>query len=117
VPEKEKTLTAATDRQELLLQIQRLAETAVFGTISETYGKCGKKSCRCHGPGPLHGPKIHVSYRGPEGKTASYFVPKAAHAAVRDGVAAWKELQIHLKALADLNRQRILDQARKDKTE
>jgi len=108
-------LTSNTDRQELLSEIQRLAETAVFGTISETYGKCGKKSCRCHGPGPLHGPHLHVSYRGPEGKTASYYVPKAVHNDIREGVAAWKDLQKQLKALADMNRQRILDQARKDK--
>lgn len=109
-------MTSTTDRQQLLSEILRLAETAIFGALSETYGKCGQKNCRCHGPGPLHGPNLRVSYRGSEGKTAGYYVPKAAHSAIREGVAAWKDLQEQLKALADMNRQRILDQARKDKS-
>jgi hypothetical protein len=81
------------DRQELLEEIQRLAEIAVFGTLSETYRTCGQKNCRCHGPGPRHGPHLHISYRGPEGKTVGYYVPKAAHSSIRDGSEAWKTLQ------------------------
>lgn len=115
MPEEEEVLTSITDRQQLISEILRLAETAIFGSLSETYGKCGQKTCRCHGPGPLHGPKLHVSYRGPEGKTASFYVPKAAHNAIRESVTAWKDLQKLLKALSDMNRQRILDQVKKDK--
>ena len=102
-------------RQQLLDEIMQLAEIAIFGTISETYRTCGQKTCRCHGPGPKHGPHLHVSYRGPDGKTTGYYVPKAAHTAITDGVEAWKALQKNLKDLAEMNRQRFIAQARRPK--
>lgn len=107
----------SSDRQELFDEIKRLAEVAVFGTISETYRTCGNKRCRCHGPGPKHGPHLHVSYRGTDGKTTGYYVPKAAHNAVIEGVEAWKTLQRHLRELAEMNRQRFLAEARQIRKE
>jgi len=65
-------VTTSMNRQELLAEIERLAEFAIFGTPSETYRTCGQKTCRCHGPGPKHGPHLHISFRGPDGKTAGY---------------------------------------------
>jgi hypothetical protein len=57
---------------------------AIFGTSSETYRTCGHPGCHCHGAGPKHGPHLQVSYRGEQGKTTGYYVPKggrAGHAA------------------------------------
>ncbi len=107
--------TKTKNRKEILSEIERLSEIAIFGTPSETYRKCGNKSCRCHGSGPKHGPHLHISYRGPDGKTAGYYVPKAAHRAIRDGVEAWQSIQKHLKALSEMNRQQILSEARRKK--
>ena len=45
-----------------------------------------------------------MSYKGPEGRTTGYYVPKAFHQRVRDGMAAWKGFQTLGKALAQLNR-------------
>lgn len=101
-----------TQRRKLLERIEQLADTAVFGTLSESYSKCGNRSCRCHAGGPKHGPYLHVSYRG-NGKTESFHVPKAAHDDVREAIEAWRELQALLRELSDLNKQDIMERAKK----
>ncbi len=102
----------AERRRKLLREIERLAEVAIFGTLSETYRTCGHAGCHCRGPGPKHGPHLNVSYRGEDGKTTGYYVPQAAQRATRQGTAAWAKLQQRLRELADLNKQRILQEAR-----
>jgi hypothetical protein len=105
-----------SQRRETILQdIERLAENAIFGTLSETFRTCGTPGCRCHGDGPKHGPHLYVSYRGAAGKTTGYYVPTAAQEAIRHGVAAWQLLQERLRALAELNKQRIVDAAKKSR--
>jgi hypothetical protein len=99
-------------RRRLLGQIERLAEVVIFGTLSETYRTCGQPSCHCHGPGPKHGPHLQVSYRGEQGKTTGYYVPKAAEQATRQGVAAWQKLQQCLRELAEMNKQRNFQRGR-----
>jgi hypothetical protein len=98
-------------RSKLVEEIARLAELAIFGSVSETYRTCGNAGCRCHGEGPKHGPHLYVSYRG-DGKTTGYYVPKAAHDDIRRGVAAWQALQQRLRELADLNKEGALERAR-----
>jgi len=102
----------AERRQKLLSEIQRLAEVAIFGSLSTTYRTCGQPGCHCQGSGPKHGPHLNVSYRGEEGKTTGYYVPQAAQKATRQGAAAWERLQNRLRQLADLNKEHILQQAR-----
>ena len=36
-----------TQRRKLLKEIERLAEVAIFGTLSETYRTCGRDGCHC----------------------------------------------------------------------
>ena len=102
----------AERRRKLLFDIQRLADVAIFGTLSTTYRTCGRPGCHCQGSGPKHGPHLNVSYRGEEGKTTGYYVPQAAEHATRQGVAAWAKLQERLRQLAELNKEQILQQAR-----
>jgi hypothetical protein len=56
-----------------------------------------------------------VSYHGEEGKTTGYYVPQAAQAAAHEGVAAWRKLQQCLRELAELNKQQMLQRARKER--
>lgn len=100
------------ERRKLLSEIQRLAEVAIFGTLSETYRTCGSPGCHCRTGGPKHGPHLNISYRGEKGKTTGYYVPKGAEEATRDGVAAWQRLQECLRELAELNKERNLRHAR-----
>ena len=104
-------------RKKLLREIEDLAEQAIFGTLSESYRTCGNSGCRCHGHGPKHGPHLYVSYRGGEKKTTGYYVPKAAEEAIRDGVDNWHQLQECMRELAELNKERVLQQARKARSQ
>jgi len=104
---------ARAQRRTLLREIARLAEVAVFGTVSETYRTCGRPGCHCQRPGgPKHGPHLNVSYCGATGKTTGYYVLKGAEDATRHGVAAWQRLQQCLRELAELNKERNLRRAR-----
>ena len=98
-------ITNAQTREDLLRRISRLARRSLFGTLSETYRTCGRPGCRCH-QGHRHGPHLYVSFRGPDG-TTGYYVPQALAEGMRQGVAAWQELQGVLRELAELNRQRL----------
>ena len=57
-----------------------------------------------------------MSYRGDEGKTTGYYVPKAAADPIRGGVLAWRSIQERLRELAEMNKDEILSQARRRKT-
>jgi hypothetical protein len=93
-------------REAVLRRISRLARQALFGSLSETYRSCGRPGCRCH-QGHKHGPHLYVSFRGPEGTSSGYYVPRDLAEPMRQGVAAWQELQEGLRQLAELNRQRL----------
>src|SRR5262245_26801145 len=105
----------AEQREQLLRQIDQLARRALFGTISETYRTCGTPGCCCHSDGPKHGPHLYVSYRGDKGKTTGYYVPQAIQAQVRESIEAWNQLQSHLRRLAELNKERLMETHRRKK--
>jgi hypothetical protein len=107
-----RSVDATAKRRKLLGEIQRLAEIAVFGTLSQSYRTCGRAGCHCQSGGPKHGPHLNVSYRGEKGKTTGYYVPKEAEKTTREGVAAWQQIQQYLRELAELNKERNLRQAR-----
>src|ERR1700739_724575 len=99
---------ASALRLGLLRQIRHLAQVAIYGSLSETYRRCGNPDCRCHHGGPKHGPHLYISYRGKSGKTTGYYVPHRAEAQIRQGVEAWSQLQDRLRELADLNKERLI---------
>ena len=107
-----KAVEFSARRRKLLSEIERLAEVAIFGTLSETYRTCGRTGCHCQTGGPKHGPHLNISYRGEKGKTTGYYVPKGAEEATREGVATWQKLQECLRELAELNKDRNLQRAR-----
>jgi hypothetical protein len=112
---KESTPKTEQQREQLLRQIEQLARRALFGTISETYRTCGSPGCRCHREGPKHGPHLYVSYRGDNGKTTGYYVPKAIQEEVRKSIEAWSQLQENLWRLAQLNKERLIPTGRRKK--
>jgi hypothetical protein len=99
---------APAPRIELLRQIRQLAQAAIYGSLSETYRRCGNRGCRCHHGGPKHGPHLYISYRGKNGKTTGYYVPHQAETQVRQGVEAWSQLQDRLRELAALNKEHLI---------
>ena len=107
--------TRSDQRSKLIRQVTDLAGLVIFGSLSEMYRTCGNPGCRCHGPGPKHGPQLQVVYRGESGKTTGYYVPIAAQAEIRQGATAWKSIQEAIRELATLNRDGILERARSQK--
>ena len=99
---------ALTARLRLLSQIKQLAQAAIYGSLSETYRRCGNPNCRCHHGGLKHGPNLYISYRGKTGKTTGYYVPHHVEARIRQGVDAWSQLQDRLRELAVLNKERLI---------
>jgi len=95
-------------RKRLIQEIEEALPQALLGSLSETYRRCGNPKCRCHTGGPKHGPHLYVSYRGPAGKTTGYYVPEAAHDAVRAGIQAWRRIQECLRELSFANKERLL---------
>src|SRR2546430_11454873 len=74
-----KLVESSAQRRKLLSEIERLAEVAIFGTLSETYRTCGSPGCHCQTGGPKHGPHLNISYRGEKGKTTGYYVRSEEH--------------------------------------
>jgi hypothetical protein len=99
---------ALSARLRLLSQIKQLAQGAIYGSLSETYRRCGNPNCRCHHGGPKHGPHLYISYRGKTGKTTGYYVPHQVEAQIRQRVDAWSQLQDRLRELAALNKDRLI---------
>lgn len=104
--------TAAEQRAELIDKIARLAGGVVFGSLSEIYRTCGTPNCRCHGPGPKHGPHLQIGWPGDNGKTTGCYVPIAAQPQIRAGAADWQSVQTALRELGALNRDAIIAEAR-----
>src|SRR5258708_12726660 len=64
-------------RDSITQQIAQLGDLRP-GSISNTSGRCGKPSCRCHRPGqPGHGPNLRLTYKV-DGKTFSESLPTPA---------------------------------------
>ena len=99
---------ASAARLQLLRQIRQLAQVAIYGSLSETYRRCGNPDCRCHHGGPKHGPTYISVIAEQTRKTTGYYVPHHAEAQIRQGVEAWSQLQDRLRELAALNKERLI---------
>jgi hypothetical protein len=64
------------------------------GSITPTFGRCGKPSCRCHRPGqPGHGPNERLTYKV-DGKTVTESLPTpAAVAKAQREVSEFRKFQ------------------------
>jgi hypothetical protein len=95
-------------RDQALARLHELAPQLLIGSASETYRTCGTPGCRCHSDGPKHGPHLYVNYKGENGRTTGYYVPKALHERVCTGLDAWREFQVLAKRIGQLNQEIML---------
>ena len=93
--------------QSLLRQLERAADTMLQGSLSVTTRTCGRPVCRCH-QGARHGPHTYLTFRTPEGRSSSLYVPAAERKRFEQGVAAWDRFWAVATQLAQLNRERIV---------
>lgn len=101
-------------RDKAIERLHELASHLLIGSASETYRTCGNPGCRCHSTGPKHGPHMYVNYKGADGRSTGYYVPKAMQEQVRAGLEAWREFQAVAKRVAKLNEE--IMQANRPKT-
>ena len=79
----------------------------IQGSFSRTYRTCGRAGCRCQ-RGEKHGPHTYLTFRGPEGKTRSLYVPEAELGAFEEATAAWDRFKQVAVELARENRERVV---------
>lgn len=89
-----------------LRELMRLAGTMIQGSLSETTRTCGRGGCRCQ-RGERHGPHSYVTFRTPEGRSSSRYVPKPERERVAEGIADWQRFWEIASALAAENRASI----------
>lgn len=88
------SLTELEQQRQAILQ--RILELPDFrsGSITATYGTCGKASCHCHQPNqPRHGPNFRLT-RKARGKTVTETFARAVELQkVRREVAAYQQFR------------------------
>jgi hypothetical protein len=90
-------------RAELVKQFVHLGDLR-SGSISDTSGRCGKPSCRCHQPGqPMHGPNPRLTYKV-QGKsiTESLPTPSARKKAERE-IAEFRRFEQLIREFTEVN--------------
>jgi hypothetical protein len=86
--------------------IARIVQLGDFrpGSITRTFGRCGKPNCRCHRPGqPGHGPHIRLTYKV-RGKTISESLSTLlAQRAVERQVVRYRAFQRLAREFVEIN--------------
>jgi len=93
-------------RRDILQKIAQRAEIMVQGSFSQTFRTCKTPNCRCQ-RGEKHGPHTYLTFRTPQGRSTSLYVPQAQIPDFRQAVEAWNEFWDLAKELAHENRQRL----------
>lgn len=94
-------------RADLLDQLLDAAQVMLQGSLSQTTRTCGTPTCRCR-RGQRHGPHTYLTFRTPEGRASSLYVPVAELPRFHQGVAAWKQFWKLATQLAQMNREEIV---------
>lgn len=92
------------ERERVIRELRDLAEVMVQGTLTSTTRTCGRAACRCH-RGERHGPHTYLSFRTPEGRSSSRYVPPEEVPRFEAGVAAWKRFRELATLLGAANRE------------
>jgi len=96
-----------TRRQMMLDRLLEAAEVMLQGSLSQTTRTCGRPTCRCR-RGERHGPHTYLTFRTPEGRSSSLYVPVAELPRFREAVAAWERFWKLATELSRRNREEIV---------
>ena len=91
------------ERFKLELSLLRPLAMAPYSLI-EAYWRCGKKTCRCHKGGPLHGPYYYLTQHR-DGKTSNIYIPKKKLSKISILAERYKEYETSLTKLRNLNKE------------
>lgn len=101
-----------TTSHEELDELRQLAQVMIQGTLSTTTRTCGRPNCRCQ-KGQPHGPHTYLTFRKPDGRSGSIYVPPEEVGRFEEAVAAGKKFWQLARQIADQNRQSMADSRRK----
>jgi len=91
-------------RQRLLRQLAQLGPW-ISGSLVSTARVCGKAGCACHHGGPKH-PALFLTWKE-QGKTVSFYVPRALEAEVKTWAATYKRVKALIRELSNVQKQLV----------
>ena len=91
----------------MLDRLLQAAQVMLQGSLSQTTRTCGRPTCRCH-RGERHGPHTYLTFRTPDGRSSSVYVPPSELPRFRQGVGAWDRFWKVATQLAQRNREEIV---------
>ena len=98
-----------------IAELQRVTQSMVQGSLSETTRQCGDPSCGCaHDPAKRHGPHLYLNFSA-EGKAHSVYVPPQLAPLIKSAHAAWVRFQELALKLSARNRERLLREVKREK--
>jgi len=101
---RRRSTLALRRRKALLLRSFALPSHLLHASLLERFLPCGKPSCRCHGPGPKHGPFFYLNRCFPKGLMQTLLLK--SHGQIdqaRLGLAAYAQMQESLDEISQIN--------------
>lgn len=98
-------------RQPMLERLLEAAQVMLQGSLSQTTRTCGRPGCHCQ-RGERHGPHTYLTFRTPEGRSSSLYVPPSELSRFHEAVAAWERFWRLATQLAQRNREQIVRRRR-----
>jgi hypothetical protein len=96
------------NRKQLMGALVRNAESMIQAGLSKTTRTCGTPSCGCHvDPGRRHGPHAYLTFRSPQEKSSSLYVPPEHLEEALEAKHAWDEFWEAATTLAAINREEL----------
>lgn len=95
---------ALRQRRDHLLRSFQLPRHLLHASVVERLLKCGKATCRCHGPGPRHGPFFYLNRCFAKGQMQSLLLKSPDQIdQARQSVDAYAQVQRVLDEISQIN--------------
>jgi hypothetical protein len=95
---------ALRQRKALLVRSFALPPHLLHASLLERFLACGKPRCRCHGPGPKHGPFFYLNRCFPKGRMQTLLLKSSEQIdQARHSLAAYAQIQESLDELSQIN--------------
>jgi Family of unknown function (DUF6788) len=101
-------LNNTSNKKQLISALVRNAEGMIQAGLSKTTRTCGTPSCSCHvDPSRRHGPHAYLTFRSPQEKSSSLYVPPEHLEEALEAKHAWDKFWEAATALAAINREEL----------
>jgi hypothetical protein len=95
---------ALRQRKALLVRSFALPAHLLHASLLERFLPCGKPNCRCHGPGPKHGPFYYLNRCFPKGQLLTLLLKSQGQIdQARSGLSAYSQIQQSLDQISQIN--------------